>query len=361
MIMERIYNFSAGPSTLPESVLLEAQAELLSHQGRGLSIMEDSHRSKAYDAVHNEAIANIAELLGLPDDYAVLFLTGGATGQFAMVPMNLLLSGTTADYTDSGSWASKAIKEAKIIGQVHVAAACGKEIPTRVPRQDELDLTEGAAYLHITSNETISGAQWQTFPEVEAPLVADMSSDILSRPFDVKPFGLIYAGAQKNLGPAGVTLVIMRKDLAERVPETVPQFLRYKTHLEANSLYNTPPCFPIYMIMLVTRWLKAQGGLAAVEQMNRRKAALLYDAIDASDFYTGTAVPECRSMMNVTFRLPSEELEAAFVKAAKEQQMEGLKGHRSVGGIRASIYNAMPEAGVQALVDLMQQFERENG
>lgn len=359
--MGRIFNFSAGPSTLPIEALQEAQAELLDYQGLGLSIMEDSHRSKAYDAVHTEAIENIRELLGISDDFAVLFLSGGASGQFAMVPMNFLGEGQVADYTDSGAWASKAIKEARVVGAVNVIADCGKEIPTRVPHVDELQFTESAAYVHITSNETISGAQWKTFPQTQAPLVADMSSDIMSRPIDVSQFGLIYAGAQKNLGPAGVTLVIIRKELAERVSDTVPLFHRYKTHIAANSLYNTPPCFPIYMVMLITRWLKEKGGLAAMAELNERKADKLYALIDAGEFYRGTAVPACRSTMNVTFRLPSEELEAAFVKEATKEGLSGLKGHRSVGGVRASIYNAMAEEGVDTLVAFMKEFERNNG
>lgn len=359
--MNRIYNFCAGPSTLPLEVLQEAQENLVDYRGAGLSIMEDSHRGKPYDTIHQEAIENIRELLALSDDYAVLFLTGGATGQFAMLPMNFLPEGKVADYTNSGAWASKAIKEAERIGQVNVIANCGKDIPTRVPALADLAYSEDAAYVHITSNETISGAQWQEFPVTEAPLVADMSSDILSRPLDINQFGLIYAGAQKNLGPAGVTLVIIRKDWAERAPESIPAFYRYQTHIEGNSLYNTPPCFPIYILMLVTRWLKKQGGLQAIADINRRKAALLYGAIDGSSFYKGTALPEYRSLMNVTFRLPNEELEQAFVKSAKEHDMAGLKGHRSVGGIRASIYNAMPEAGVEALVAFMKEFETQNG
>lgn len=359
--MHRIYNFSAGPATLPVEVLEQAQAELLDYQGLGMSIMEDSHRAAAYDQVHTEALENMRELLGVSDDYAVLFLTGGATGQFAMVPLNLLGPGAVADYAHSGAWAEKAIQEARIIGRVEVVADCGDEIPTRVPDPAELKQTPGAAYLHITSNETISGAQWKTFPESEAPLVADMSSDILSRPIDVSRFGLIYAGAQKNIGPAGVTLVIIRKDLAERVPDTVPLFYRYATHLKANSLYNTPPCFAVYLTLLVTRWLKAKGGVAAMEKINERKAAILYDLIDAGGFYRGTALPACRSTMNVTFRLPSEELEKTFVKEATANGFSGLKGHRSVGGIRASIYNAMPEAGVAALAHFMREFESRQG
>lgn len=358
--MARAYNFGAGPAALPESVLVEAQKELVDYKGIGMSIMECSHRDKDYDAVHAEATANIKKLLGLNDDYAVLFLQGGASFQFTMVPQNLLGSGQTADYANSGEWASKAIKEAKLIGNVNIAADCGKEIPTRVPRIDELKLTKGAAYVHITSNETISGAQWKEFPKTEAPLVADMSSDILSRPFDAKQFGLIYAGAQKNLGPSGVTLAVIRKDLAEKAPEGLPTMIKYSTHIKNESLYNTPPTFGIYILMLVTRWILKQGQDKLYAQ-NAAKAAKLYKALDASGFYKGTAVKECRSDMNVTFRLPSEELEKAFVTQATAKGMIGLKGHRSVGGIRASIYNACPVEAVDALVSFMKDFEAKNG
>ena len=357
----RAYNFGAGPAILPEEVLQEAQQELLDYQGSGMSIMEQSHRGKDYDAIHLEAIDNISKLLGLSDDYCVLFLQGGATGQFAMVPMNLLGKGQTADYTNSGSWASKAIKEAKIQGNVHIAADTSKNIPCEVPDPEDLDLTDDAAYLHITSNETISGAQWKSFPRTRAPLVADMSSDILSRPLDVRQFGLIYAGAQKNLGPSGVTLVVMRKELAERAPDTVPLIWRYQTHIDANSLSNTPPTFGIYLMCLVTRWLRKQGGLAGMAKKNQEKADALYRAIDASGFYSGTADPAHRSLMNVTFRLPSEELEARFIAEAAAANMKGLKGHRSVGGVRASIYNAFPAAGVDALVAFMAEFEASHG
>ncbi len=358
--MGRIYNFSAGPATLPLEVLEEAQQELLDFKGTGMSIMEHSHRGKAYMAVHEEALANTRELLSLGEDYAVLFLQGGASLQFTMLPMNLLGAGQTADYTNSGSWAAKAIKEAKLLGNVNIAADCGKEIPTRVPTEAELKLTPGAAYVHITSNETISGAQWKTFPKTEAPLVADMSSDILSRPFDANQFGLIYAGAQKNLAPAGMALVIVRKDLAERVPPTVPTMLKYSTHIENDSMYNTCPCFTIYMYMLVTRWIKKMG-LETLYARNVDKAARLYAAIDAGNFYKGTAVPECRSDMNVTWRLPSEELEATFIKEASAAGFSGLKGHRSVGGVRASIYNAFPVEGVDSLVSFMKEFEARHG
>jgi len=358
--MSRVYNFSAGPAVLPLSVLEEAKEQLVDYQGSGMSIMESSHRAKEYMAVQQEAETNIRELMGLSDDYAVLFLQGGASTQFAMVPMNLLLEGQTADYTHSGAWASKAIKEAKLIGNVNIAAQCGSEIPTRVPREDELKLTSGAAYLHITSNETISGAQWKSFPTADAPLVADMSSDILSRPFDAGQFGLIYAGLQKNLGPAGAALVVLRKELAERVSAGTPTMFKYKTHIEGGSMYNTPPCFTIYILMLVTRWLKAEG-LENVFARNVEKAGKLYATIDGSDFYKGTALPECRSDMNVTWRLPSEELEASFVKEAAATGMKGLKGHRSVGGIRASIYNAFPAEGVDTLVSFMKAFEARKG
>ena len=357
--MSRVYNFSAGPATLPLEVLEEAREQLVDYQGCGASLLESSHRGKAFSAVHEEAIANIRELLGVTDDYAVLFLQGGASTQFAMVPMNLLGEGQTADYTNSGAWAAKAIKEAKRLGNVNMAADCGKEIPTRVPMADALNLTPGAAYLHLTSNETISGAQWKRFPTIDAPLVADMSSDILSRPLDLSPFGLIYAGMQKNLGPAGAALVIVRKDLAERAPGSLPSMFQYRTHIAANSLYNTPPCFPIYILMLVTRWLK-KNGIDAIYAQNVAKAAKLYAAIDGSDFYKGTAVPECRSDMNITWRLPSEDLEATFITEAAAVDMKGLKGHRSVGGIRASIYNAFPPEGVDALVSFMKDFATRN-
>ena len=352
----RAFNFSAGPATIPEEVLKEAQAELVDYQGTGMSIMEMSHRGKEYSAVHDETIANIKELLNVPEGYSVLFMTGGASSQFAFIPMNLLGKDETADYTNSGAWAIKAIKEGQLLGNVNVAADCGKEIPTRVPSIDELNLTDGAAYLHITSNETISGAQWKEFPEHKT-LIADMSSDILSRPLDVSKFGLIYAGAQKNLGPAGITLVIIKDELAEKCPDTVPTIMRYKTHIENNSLYNTVPTFPVYMLCLVTRWLKAKGGLEAMQKLNEEKAAKLYDAIDSSDFYTGTAVKEYRSNMNITFRIANHDLEAEFIAEATKQNLSGLKGHRSVGGIRAYIYNAFPVEGVDALISFMKEFE----
>jgi phosphoserine aminotransferase len=353
-------NFSAGPSTLPLEVLEEARDQLINYQDSGASLIEVSHRGKAYSAVHEEALANLHELLGLTDDHAVLLLQSGATGQFAMVPMNLLGAGQTADYTNSGSWAKKAIGAAQKIGDINVVADCGDDRPTRVPTDAEMTQTPGAAYLHITTNETISGAQWKQLPETDAPLVADMSSDILSRPLDYSRLDLVYAGAQKNLGPAGATLVAIRRDLAEQTGEHLPLSMRYKTHMDDGSMHNTPPCFSVYMIMLVTRWLKKRG-LESVFECNRRKAEKLYAAIDATDFYQGTAATDCRSDMNVTFRLANEQLEPVFADEATKEGMIGLKGHRSVGGLRASIYNAFPEEGVDALVSLMQEFERTNG
>lgn len=359
--MARVYNFCAGPATLPLDVLKEAQRDLLDYADSGMSILESSHRGKEYDAVHQEAIANLTSILGLPDTHTVFFMQGGASMQFATIPLNLLGADQTADYVHSGAWAKKAIAEAKIVGKVNLAADASAEKPARMPAASELKLTPGAAYLHITSNETIEGTQWKTFPETEAPLVADMSSDILSRPFDASRFGLIYAGAQKNLGPSGMAVVVMRKDLAERVPATVPKFFRYATHIEANSLYNTPPCFAIYILALVTRWIKKVGPDALYKQ-NADKAARLYAAIDGSGgFYRGTAEEASRSDMNVTFRLPSEELEAQFVSEASRSGMKGLKGHRSVGGIRASIYNAFPVEGIDALVCFMKDFARKSG
>jgi len=358
--MARSYNFSAGPSILPEEVLKEVQQDLLDFKGTGMSIMEMSHRGKEYTAVHEEAVANLKTLLKIPENYSVLFMTGGATSQFSFIPMNLLGAGQTADYINAGSWGSAAVKAAKKLGKINVIADTSKEIPTRMPKNSELKFSADAAYVHITSNETIAGTQVKEFPKTKAPLVADMSSDILSRPLDVSQFGLIYAGAQKNLAPAGMALVIMRKELADRVPATVPTMLQYKTHIEEDSMYNTCPCFTIYMYMLVTRWIKKMG-LPALFARNVDKAARLYREIDATGFCKGTAVKEFRSDMNVTWRLPSEELEEKFIKEAEKAGFSGLKGHRSVGGVRASIYNAFPVEGVDALVSFMQDFEKKNG
>ncbi|HMP73130.1 MAG TPA: 3-phosphoserine/phosphohydroxythreonine transaminase [Kiritimatiellia bacterium] len=359
--MSRIYNFSAGPAVLPEEVLLQAQADLVDYQGSGMSIMEMSHRGKEYMAVHEEAMTNFRKLLNIGDDYSVLFLTGGASGQFAMIPMNLLGAGQVADYTNCGSWGKKAIKEAKGLGAVNVVSDTSKEKPSRMPKAGEITWTEGAAYAHITSNETIEGSQWKSFPKTPSPLIADMSSDILSRPLDVSSFGMIYAGAQKNIGPAGVTVVIMQKELIEKGRPDIPAIYQYRIHDAEGSMYNTPPCFPIYMVMLVTRWLLAKGGLTAMQAINEAKAGRLYEAIDRTGFYRGTAAVEDRSTMNVTFRLPSEELEDAFIKEASKQGLKGLKGHRSVGGMRASIYNAFPGEGVDKLIAFMADFEARNG
>ena len=359
--MSRIFNFNAGPAVLPLEVLEQARDEMVDFKGTGMSIMEHSHRGKDYEAVHNEAIANIKKLLNLDDNHAVMFLQGGASQQFAMVPLNLLGEGQSADYINSGAWASKAIKEAKIIGKVNVLADTAKDIPTRLPALSSLKFTPGAAYVHLTANETIAGTQWKTFPKTDSPLIADMSSDMLSRRFDANQFGLIYAGAQKNLGPSGVTLVILRKDLAEKVSEKVSIIFRYKTHLEENSLYNTPPTYSIYILNLVMKWLLKKGGLEGIEKINREKAAKIYAVIDGSSFYKGTAINENRSDMNITFRLPNEALEETFVKEASALKMKGLKGHRSVGGIRASVYNAFPTEGIDTLVAFMKDFEKKNG
>jgi len=357
--MARVFNFNAGPAVLPVEVLEEARDQFVEYQKSGMSLLESSHRGKEYDAVHAEAIANYKKLLACPDDYAICFIAGGASLQFAMIPLNLLGDGT-ADYVNSGTWAAKAVKEAQLVGKVNIAANTAKDIPTKVPSIGDLKLTKGAAYVHITSNETISGAQWKSFPNTESPLVADMSSDILSRPFDIKQFGLVYAGAQKNLGPSGLALVIIRKDLAERAPEKLSTMLKYKTFIEENSLYNTPPTFSIYIMMLVSRWM-LKTGLENLYRRNIEKAAKIYNAIDKGGFYKGTAVRECRSDMNITFRLPSEALEEQFIKEAAKLGLKGLKGHRSVGGIRASIYNAFPPEGVDALLSFMREFESKNG
>jgi phosphoserine aminotransferase len=358
----RIFNFSAGPAVLPVPVLEEAQRDLVSLPDVGMSVMEISHRSKTFEDILNTAIADMRALAGIPSNYKVLLLQGGATLQFSMVPMNLLGAGATADYVDTGSWADKAIKEAKKVGTVNVAGSTKAESYTRIPAQGELKLAPGAAYVHITTNNTIEGTQWKTLPQVgEAPLVADASSDIFHAPLDVGRFGLIYAGAQKNLGPSGVTLVIVREDLLARSRDTLPTFLNYKIHADNNSLYNTPPTFGIYILGLTMKWLKSQGGLTGIKQLNERKAGTLYSEIDRTGFYRGTARKDSRSLMNVTFRLPNEELEKAFEKDATAAGLDGLKGHRAVGGMRASIYNAFPEAGVNTLVEFMREFERKKG
>jgi phosphoserine aminotransferase len=359
---ERIYNFSAGPAVLPLSVLEEAQRELVSLPGVGMSVMEISHRSKAFDEIINGAERGLRELLGLPENYHVLFLQGGASLQFSMIPMNFLPKEESADYIITGSWGKKALKEAKREGSVNVAATTADGGFTRVPGQDELKLDPKAAYVHFTTNETIEGVEWKQEPETgDVPLVADASSDILSHVIPVEKYALIYAGAQKNMGPSGVTLVIIRDDLLQRIPDGLHTMLDFRTHVENKSLYNTPNTWGIYIINLVCKWLQEKGGLPAMHRENEAKAQLLYDAIDATDFYRGHADADSRSIMNVTFRLPSEELEKKFASEATAAGLDGLKGHRSVGGIRASIYNAFPREGVQGLVSFMQEFEKKNG
>lgn len=359
----RIFNFSAGPAVLPLEVLIEAQAEFLNYQQTGMSILETSHRSKAYEAINAEAEANMKELLGIGDNYRVLFLQGGASTQFAMIPMNFLSEGRTADYVVTGAWSEKALKEAKLFGNTHVAATTVEGNYKRVPRMDEIQLSDNPAYVHITSNNTIFGTQWDTLPSFgQVPLIADMSSDILNKPFNAEDFSLIYAGAQKNLGPSGVTVVVIRKELLENNPKNISAMMRYETHSKNDSLYNTPPAFSVYMLNLVLRWLKAQGGLVGIGKRNVEKAGFVYDTIDQSGgFYRGHADLGSRSLMNVTFRLPNEDLEKTFAKEAEQAGLVGLKGHRSVGGLRASIYNAMPVAGCQSLKDFMVEFQRKNG
>jgi phosphoserine aminotransferase len=342
--------------------LEKAQAELVSLPGVGMSVMEISHRSKTFDEIHGRAEKGIRELMAVPDNYHVLFLQGGASLQFSMIPMNLLPKGGSADYILTGSWGKKAIKEAKREGAVNIAATTADGGFTRVPAADELNLDPNAAYVHFTSNETIEGVEFKSEPEVgNVPLVCDSSSDILSRPIATEKYGLIYAGAQKNIGPSGVTLVIIRDDLLQRIPDGMHTMLDFRTHVENNSLYNTPNTFGIYIIALVCDLLREKGGLEAMQRENEAKAGLLYDAIDATDFYRGHADQDSRSQMNVTFRLPSEELEKKFASEATAAGLDGLKGHRSVGGIRASIYNAFPKEGVAALVEFMKEFERKNG
>jgi phosphoserine aminotransferase len=359
---ERIYNFSAGPAVLPLSVLEEAQRDLLSLPGVGMSVLEISHRSKTFDEIILGAEADIRTLAGVPDNYRILFLQGGASLQFSMVPMNIMPANGKADYIVTGVWAKKAVKEAKKCGQVNIVASTEEDNFNRIPAQDELKFDPEAAYVHYTTNNTIYGTQWKYDPQVgDVPLVADASSDIFSRPIDIQKHGLIYAGAQKNLAPAGVTLLIIRDDLLARSPQGMHTMLDYNTHAKERSLFNTPPVFSIYVMRLVLKWLLAEGGLAVMARRNEEKAALLYEAIDSSDFYRAHALPGSRSTMNITFRLPSEELEKQFVSEATKAGLDGLKGHRLVGGIRASTYNAFPKDGVEALVSFMKEFERKNG
>jgi len=358
----RIFNFSAGPAVLPLEVLEEAQRDLVSLPGVGMSVLEISHRSKPFDEIIQGCEADLRTLASIPKDHHVLFLQGGASLQFSMVPMNLLPAGGSADYVVTGSWSEKAVKEAKRVGGVKIAASTQADNYARVPMQNELKLDPGAAYVHITTNNTIYGTEWPYTPDTGAvPLVADTSSDMFSRPLEMSKYALIYAGAQKNLAPAGLTLVIIRDDLVKRTPSTLPTMLQYGVHVENQSLYNTPPVFAIYVMRLVLKWILKEGGLGAMERRNKAKADKLYAEIDRTGYYRGHAQKDSRSRMNVTFRLPNEELDKQFAKEATAAGLDGLKGHRSVGGMRASIYNAFPDAGVDALVDFMRHFESRNG
>jgi len=360
---ERILNFSAGPAVLPEAVLKEAQRDLLALPGVGMSVLEISHRSKTFDEIITGCEADIRKLAKIPDNYRVLFLGGGASLQFSMVPMNMLPAGGKADYIVTGSWSKKAVKEAQKVGTVQIAGSTESENFSRVPEPSEIRIDPEAAYVHFTTNNTIFGTEWEKEPESgSVPLVADASSDIFSRPIEVSKYALLYAGAQKNLAPAGVTLVLVRDDMLARSPKNLPTMLDYNTHAKEKSLYNTPPVFPIYVMRLVMKWMLAEGGLEAIGRRNADKANLLYGAIDGSGgFYRAHAHPGSRSNMNVTFRLPSEDLEKRFVSEATSQGLDGLKGHRSVGGIRASIYNAFPRQGVETLISFMKGFQAKNG
>ena len=358
---DRIYNFSAGPATLPYEVLVQAAKDIVNFDDKGIGLIEMSHRSKEFIQVADECEALLRELLSIPQNYKVLFLQGGASTQFAMVPMNLLGPGKTACYLNTGTWSKKAIKEAKLFGTVDVAFTGEPSNFDRVPSPGDYTIPKEAEYLYFVSNNTIFGTQFHTMPETDKVMVCDMSSDILSRPVDISRFGLIFAGAQKNMGPAGCTVVIIREDLLDRTPENIPTMFRYKTHADKGSMFNTPPCFAIYTIGLVLKWLKKIGGLSAIEKMNQDKGALLYQAIDNSSFYSGHAQKDSRSLMNITFNLPTPDLEAKFVQEATAVSFNGLKGHRSVGGCRASIYNAFPREGVEKLVRFMEDFAKHNG
>lgn len=362
--MSRVFNFNPGPATLPEVVLEQARAEMLDYAGTGMSVMEISHRSPQFERLLNQAIADLRALLSIPDQYRVLFLQGGASLQFAMVPMNLRPAGASADYILTGAWAKSAIREAEKLGQTRAIGSTEQDSFKRLPEAAELEFDPNAAYLHFTSNETIQGLEWAAEPlgPENVPLVCDASSNIASKPIDVSKYGLIYAGAQKNLGPSGVALVIIRDDLLGKTPPGLPVMLDYRALAESNSLHNTPPCFAIYIVGLVLNWLKANGGVEGIARRNAEKAALVYNAIDGSGgFYRGHALPECRSRMNVTFGLPTEELEEKFVKQAEARSLIGLKGHRSVGGLRASMYNAFPVEGARTLAQFMAEFQRANG
>lgn len=359
--MGRVYNFSAGPAMLPESVLKKAAAEMLDYQGTGISVMEMSHRSKPYEAINNDAEALLRELMNIPDNYKIIFMQGGGCSQFAMVPLNLFRKSNKADYVNTGEWSKKAIAEAKKYGTVQVVASSEDKTFSYIPRLDKSMFDQDADYAYIVTNNTIYGTMYKQLPDVgNLPLVADMSSNFLSQVYDVTKFGLIFAGAQKNVGPAGVTIVIIRDDLPGYAKDITPTMLNYKIQAEAKSLYNTPPCYSVYIAKLVFEWLKELGGIPAIEKINRDKAALLYDFLDNSKLFKGTVNPHDRSLMNVPFVLPTEELNEKFIKEAAQNGLVQLKGHRTVGGMRASIYNAMPVEGVKKLVEFMKKFETGN-
>lgn len=360
---QRAYNFNAGPSALPLHVLEKAHEEFIDFRETGMSIMEHSHRGETYEEVHNQAISRLKQLLSIPENYEVLFLQGGASLQFSMIPMNLLNHGERAGYIMTGSWSEKAFSEAKLFGEPYYVASTKDNHYKRIPNKSELLFNQDDAYIHLTSNNTIYGTQWQDFPEIgNVPLIADMSSDILSRPIDVSKFGLIYAGAQKNLGPSGVTVVIIRKDLIEKSKQDIPTMLKYSTHAKSNSLYHTPPTFGIYMLGEVLSWIEQLGGMDAITKQNEEKAQFIYNTIDNSNgFYYGHAELDSRSLMNITFRLQNEELEKRFLAEAKNEGFFGLNGHRSVGGCRASTYNAVPVESCKALSEFMINFQQKNG
>lgn len=360
--MSRKFNFNPGPSTLPLEVLEELQKNIVEYGSAGMSIIEMSHRSPEYSKIHQELKADLRRVFAVPDNFDILFLGGGATLQFGMIPMNFLTKDKTADYIVTGTWAKKAANDAKLFGNITIAATSEPDKFSRIPKQEELKLSPNAEYVHICSNNTVAGTQWHTYPDTgNIPLFADMSSDIMSRRVDFSPFGFIYAGAQKNLGPAGAAIIIIRQDILEKGNDGLPAYLSYKTHAPKDSLYNTPPVFALYIIGLVVKWIDRQGGLDKLEKMNEKKGELLYGTMDAdADYFRGTVQKDSRSLMNVTMRLPSEELEKKFIAEAAAQDLHGLKGHRSVGGIRASIYNAMPYEGVEKLTDFMKKFRKNN-
>lgn len=359
-MVDRIYNFSPGPATLPYEVLQNAGRDVVNFQDTGIGLIEISHRSKEFMAVVDETESNLRELLNIPIDYKVLFLQGGASSQFFMIPMNLLGKQEKATYLNTGTWAKKAIKEARLFGNIDVPFSSEDNSFNRVPHPDDYLIAPDSEYLYFVSNNTIYGTQFSQIPETDKMLISDMSSDILSRPIDVSKFGIIFAGAQKNLGPAGVTIVIIKEDLLERTPDNIPTMLSYKTHADKGSMFNTPPCFAIYAVGEVLKWLKKQGGVEAIETLNVEKATLLYEAIDATEYYKGHAEKDSRSVMNITFNLPTPELEIKFITEAAAIGLNGLKGHRSIGGCRASIYNAFPREGIEKLVEFMKNFQDDN-